>query len=126
MKFTQRLGYYFAGLAIGLIFLAIFLRKKQDATDTSFCYLPNCRVLKELRTHEVSFSPEYMDDLSRLGKDTTYLAEVLLEGDIDFKKSNPRGTPCKDFVIDHRDNNINYNTTVSLCDSVLIAKRLSN
>jgi hypothetical protein len=52
MKFSQRLAYYLFGLLIGCIFLLYFFGEKK----TEFCYLPNCRVLKELRTKPMAYS----------------------------------------------------------------------
>lgn len=125
MKFTHRLGYYFGGLAIGLIFLAFFLRKKSDATGTSFCYLPNCRVLKELRAHPLKYTNDLLEDLATFDKDTTMVAYFLREGKIDFKASDTRGTPCKIYFIDQEYFDKDYTLKVFLCDSLVTAERLT-
>ena len=58
MAFLKRLGFYLIGFSIGLVFLFFFLKKKSDETGASFCYLPNCRVLKELRSKPLAYSKQ--------------------------------------------------------------------
>lgn len=97
MPFIRRLGYFLLGLSVGLIFLAIFLRKKSDETGTEFCYLPNCRVLKELRSKPVSFNnPALSQELDSLS-----LVKILTEGDVLFDKSEPRKEPCGAYIIEY-------------------------
>lgn len=124
MKFTQRLGYFFSGLAIGLIFLAVFLRKKQDATDTEFCYLPNCRVLKELRSHPIEYSSRARVELEKAGIDSTIFTKILEDGDVDFKSSEPRAKPCKIFNVDYTQKPRLLTAKFKLCDSILIAESI--
>lgn len=94
MPFLKRLGYFLIGLSIGLIFLAVFLRKKTDETGTEFCYLPNCRVLKDLRS-----KPLRIDSLLTTPTDSLLIRYLLSEGDVDFKKSDTRAEPCKVYRI---------------------------
>ena len=82
------------GLSIGLIFLAVFLRKKSEGTGVEFCYLPNCRVLKSLRSKPL----ETGADLST-APDTLAIAYLLQEGDVRFKESTPRAEPCGIYVV---------------------------
>ena len=58
MKLKYRLAYYLFGLLLGLFFVIKFLGAKAEAKGVEFCYLPNCRVLKELRSKPLDFSPE--------------------------------------------------------------------
>lgn len=96
MPFIRRLGYFLLGLSVGLIFLAIFLRKKSDETGTEFCYLPNCRVLKELRSKPASFT----DTNLSMQLDSVSLAKILTEGEVLFDKSEPRAEPCGSYIIE--------------------------
>lgn len=54
MSLIKRIGFYLIGFSLGLVFLAFFFKEKR----TEFCYLPNCRVLKEIRSKELTFTPE--------------------------------------------------------------------
>lgn len=96
MAFIKRLGWYLVGLSIGLIFLAVFLKKKSEETGTSFCYFPNCRVLKELRSKPVS-----LDNYDGITLDSTLINAYLTDGDVRFKESNTRAQPCAIYVVRH-------------------------
>ena len=94
MGFLKRFGWYLIGLSIGLIFLAVFLREKSESTGVDFCYLPNCRVLKALRSKPLELDPQ----LPSL-PDTLAVQHLLLQGDVAFDKSEPRAEPCGIFVV---------------------------
>jgi hypothetical protein len=64
MPFLKRLGYYLIGLSLGLVFLAFLLKKKTSETGSEFCYFPNCRVLKDLRSKPLAFSGNIEELLS--------------------------------------------------------------
>ena len=94
------MGFYLIGLSIGLIFLVVFLKNKAEETGTSFCYLPNCRVLKELRAKPMKYSPEFQILLDNRTIDSLDITNFLTKGDIDFKNSDTRGEPCKTYKIE--------------------------
>ena len=112
MPFLKRLGYFLVGLSIGLIFLAIFLKKKTDETDTEFCYLPNCRVLKELRS-----KPLRIDTSLNKTTDSLLIQYLLREGDVDFGQSDTQAAPCKIYRISGSKDDRTLNVTVENCDT---------
>ena len=112
MPFLKRLGYFLVGLSIGLIFLAIFLKKKTDETDTEFCYLPNCRVLKELRS-----KPLRIDTSLNKTTDSLLIQYLLREGDVDFGQSDTQAEPCKIYRISGSKEEKTLNVTVENCDT---------
>ena len=112
MPFLKRLGYFLVGLSIGLIFLAIFLKKKTDETDTEFCYLPNCRVLKELRS-----KPLRIDTSLNKTTDSLLIQYLLREGDVDFGQSDTQASPCKIYRISGSKDDRTLNVTVENCDT---------
>jgi hypothetical protein len=120
MPFLKRLGYYLFGLSIGLVFLAFFLKKKSDETGTSFCYLPNCRVLKELRSKPLSAS--YLNESSSsFMLDSISIQEFLLNGKVDFKASDTKAEPCGLYVINVKGEARPAQITVENCrDSVKV------
>lgn len=124
MSFLKRLGFYLIGLSIGLIFLVIFLKKKSEETGTSFCYLPNCRVLKELRSKPQNYSPEFEQLLANGTIDSLQIAAFLTEGDIDFRNSNTRSEPCKTYLIESPINEKTAVLTVDNCPEVVVLKSL--
>jgi len=110
MPFLKRLGYFLLGLSIGLIFLAFFLRKKTDETGTEFCYFPNCRVLKELRSKPMLTDPELSNPV-----DTLLIQELLQEGSVDFKASDTKVSPCKIYRIDYETGEGELRITLENC-----------
>ncbi|QLG47071.1 DUF4258 domain-containing protein [Costertonia aggregata] len=100
MAFLKRLGFYLFGLSIGIVFLTMFLKKKSDETGVSFCYLPNCRTLKDIRSKPMSYSPEVSRKLVDKTLDTLDIATILTDGDIDFGNSDTKSVPCKTYKIE--------------------------
>ncbi len=91
MKFSHRLAYYLLGLMIGGIFLK-FVISHTSGKGLEFDYLPNARVLKNIRKKPFDFSEVSVLKMRQLAIDTTDLKTVLTNGDVDFDKSNlPEG-----------------------------------
>ncbi len=100
MAFLKRLGFYLFGLAIGLVFLAIFFKKKTEETGVSFCYFPNCRTLKDIRSKPLSYSDDVRKLMNGNQLDSVKIAYFLKEGNVDFKKSDTKSSPCKTYIIE--------------------------
>ncbi|WP_422859828.1 DUF4258 domain-containing protein [Flagellimonas sp. S174] len=96
MGFLKRLGWYLVGLSIGIIFLVFFFKKKSDETGTEFCYFPNCRVLKDMRSKPLVFG----EGLQEKYRDTVLIQSFLQDGDIDFAKSDTESKPCKTYLVE--------------------------
>jgi hypothetical protein len=112
MPFLKRLGYFLVGLSIGLVFLAFFLRKKTDETGTEFCYLPNCRVLKDLRS-----KPLRIDSALQITVDTLWVQEILREGSVDFGESDTKATPCKIYQVHYEAGERDSRITIHNCEA---------
>ena len=95
MKFSQRLAYYLFGLLIGGLFLFFFFGEKK----TEFCYLPNCRVLKDLRTKPVTFSKTVEAKFQEGWVTNDDIHQSFKYGDVDFSKSNVDFEKGKLYVI---------------------------
>jgi hypothetical protein len=119
MPFIKRLGYFLFGLSIGLVFLAFFFKKKTSETGTSFCYLPNCRVLKDMRRKPLLFSEQIDSLLAQKVLDSTQITYFFTEGDVDFSLSNTKTNPCKTYVIHGEINDKEATIEVSNCPSKL-------
>lgn len=119
MPFIKRLGYFLFGLSIGLVFLAFFLNKKTKETDTSFCYLPNCRVLKDMRSKPLYFSESIDQDLLNKTLDSLTINYFFLEGDVNFSLSDTKSVPCKTYVIEAEIKDKEALLTVKNCPSKL-------
>ncbi|MEX0288500.1 MAG: DUF4258 domain-containing protein [Flavobacteriaceae bacterium] len=125
MPFLKRLGFYLIGLSIGLVFLAFFFKKKSEETGTEFCYFPNCRVLKDIRSKPLSFSDAASAEMAAKGLDSAAIAYFLHQGDVDFKKSDTKAEPCKTFVITAEVQGKNGTMTVLNCKEKAEVQTLS-
>lgn len=124
MPFLKRLGFYLVGLSIGLVFLAFFFKKKSEETGTSFCYFPNCRVLKDIRSKPLSYSDRAAAEIAAKNLDSTALANFFYKGDVDFKKSDTKSEPCKTFVIEAMIDEKAATMTVSSCKDKVVVENL--
>lgn len=120
MAFIKRLGFYLIGLAIGLIFLAFFLNRKR----AEFCYLPNCRVLKELRSKPLNYSETISQMIKSEEIDSTDILRFLTDGDVDFRASDTKAKPCKIYIIETDLEDKTMALTLKNCDSTVVAEQL--
>ncbi len=100
MAFIKRLGFYLFGMSIGLVFLAMFFKKKSAETGVYFCYLPNCRTLKDIRSKPFYYSDEVQDMMANKTIDTVAIRYILTEGDVDFSSSDTKSANCKTYIIE--------------------------
>ena len=88
MNLFRRFLFFFFGLAIGSVFVMFFFQRK----GTEFCYLPNCRVLKDLRSKPLTLA-ESLKDYS-----VEQLTPLFHDGDIDFSRSDTHSA-CRTYII---------------------------
>lgn len=100
MAFLKRLGFFIFGLSIGLVFLTIFLKKKSQETGTEFCYFPNCRTLKNIRSKQISYSDAIVQLIQQKDLDSTDINGFLYNGAVDFGMSETKTKPCKTYYIE--------------------------
>lgn len=100
MAFLKRLGFYLVGLSIGIVFLTVFLKKKTEATGTQFCYFPNCRTLKDIRSKPMSYSEDIHRMLAEKQLDSLDILRILTDGEVDFGRSDTESKPCKTYFVE--------------------------
>jgi hypothetical protein len=111
MTFKQRLPYFLGGLTIGIIVVVFVLGKK----DTSFDYLPNARVLKNIRIKNRAFSDDAMSVLNTRKIDTAAISQILKNGNVDiFNKT--KLDSCIYYDIKGKKELKNITLTVKNCD----------
>ena len=121
MAFLKRLGFYLFGLSIGLVFLSIFLRKKSEETGVEFCYFPNCRTLKDIRSKPLTYSGDVRAMMDNEQLDSLMISYFLTDGKVDFKNSDTKSKPCRTYIIEADVNKKKAVMTVRNCpDSSLI------
>lgn len=120
MAFLRRLGWYLVGLSIGIVFLVFFLKKKSGEEGIEFCYFPNCRVLKDMRSKTLIFD----DNLPEQYKDTLLVKAFLTDGDIDFGSSDTKSEPCKTYVIRSSIDGTEFTLTIKNCPNEAVVETL--
>lgn len=100
MKFYQRLAFFLFGLLIGVIFLVYFLGAKAESRGVTFCYLPNCRVLKDIRSKPFHYSEKASKVLAESWIDTVDIKNTLTHGEVDFSQSNIKVGNAKRYLIE--------------------------
>ncbi|WP_314297236.1 hypothetical protein [Capnocytophaga gingivalis] len=108
MNLLRRFLLFFLGLSVGSIFVMFFFQRK----GTEFCYLPNCRVLKNLRAKPLVLT----DSLQAQGYQKEQLLPLLTEGDVDFSRSDTHST-CRTYVITGEDTaHTSLEITIKSCE----------
>ena len=100
MKFQFRLAYYLFGLLLGGVFVMWFLKAKADDKGVEFCYLPNCRVLKDLRSKSLEIDSVAQQALNAKWVTLEDIKMSLQYGDVDFGKSNEPYKKGKIYIIE--------------------------
>lgn len=121
MAFLKRLGWYLVGLSIGLIFLVFILKKKSGEEGIDFCYLPNCRVLKDMRSKPLTFS----ESLPEQYRDTAMIQSFFEDGDVDFGKSKTKSKPCKTYFITYEFNGEELELEAKNCEDGVEVENVS-
>jgi hypothetical protein len=86
MKFKYRLAYYLFGMLIGVMFLMFFLGNKK----AEFCYLPNCRVLKNIRSKNMTISAEAQKKLDEKWITLDDIRNAVQDGEVVFSRSKEK------------------------------------
>ena len=110
MKLLHRFGYYLAGFAVGLIFLAFFLKGKNFSCD----YGPQARVKKNINSKPLLLN----------NQDSLLVKTILTTGRIDFSKSESRKKPCGEYYIEALVNGKNKALLIENCDSFVKVRQL--
>lgn len=114
MKLVHRFAYYFGGFAIGLLFLFFVLNRKNASCD----YFPDARVLKNIRTTKLAYSQKALEDIQQYKFDTTQVAVILENGDVDFSRSNVHSDSCNTYLVTGNSSNQFVEMFIENCDSL--------
>ena len=109
------------GLSIGLIFLVFIMKKKSGEEGIDFCYLPNCRVLKDMRSKPLTFS----ESLTEEYRDTLMIQSFLEDGNVDFGKSDTKSEPCKTYFISHEYNGEELELKAKNCEEGITVEKIT-
>tara|TARA_R110000868_G_scaffold4211_13_gene26632 strand:+ start:36745 stop:37122 length:378 start_codon:yes stop_codon:yes gene_type:complete len=124
MSFLKRLGFFLFGLSIGIVFLVFFFKNKAKETGTEFCYLPNCRVLKDLRSKSYSYSNEVTSMLASGEIDSLEIKAFFINGDVDFNNSDTKSKPCKIYLINQEIDDKEQTLKVTNCLNKIVIESI--
>ncbi|SFU72041.1 hypothetical protein SAMN05216480_11624 [Pustulibacterium marinum] len=121
MPLLKRLGFYFIGFSIGIIFLIFFFKNKKS----EFCYFPNCRVLKEIRENEFQIDEKAQPILASNKIEEQDIEDILTYGEVNFSESDTHAEPCRTYVIEAIWNEKNITFTVKNCPDYALLENVS-
>lgn len=110
----RRFALYGFGFAMGIGLVFFFLGGK----DASCNWMPNARMLNIIRGKQISYSAEVKNTLITTEMDSLDINAILLNGDIDFSKSQTKNKPCRKYLINGSDNQKDITLTIKVCDSI--------
>jgi hypothetical protein len=117
---VKRIFYYLVGLSLGSIAVYFFWQKK----NATFDYGMDSRTLKTIRIKKRFFSDEAKTAMQKFDIDTLKISTILLHGDVDFGKGNPRQTPCADYYVTGTNALENISLLVKRCDSTSTIEKI--
>lgn len=120
MDFKKRLIYYGFGFIAGAI-IVFFIWSKKDA---SFDYLPQARVLKDIKTKKLEVSATANLNLIEYKIDSIALIKIFDKADIDFSKSDTKTAPCKTYWVNTFSNGQKLSLIIENCDSIATIQRV--
>lgn len=110
----HRFGYYGLGFFFGIVIVLFFLGGKR----ASCSYGPNGRVLLQLRSKDRAFSEESLKFFRSENIDTSVVAKIFENGDVDFEKSQVHKKPCNIYFVSGKPENKNIELQIVNCDSL--------
>ena len=119
MSFLNRFYFFFFGVLLGVFILFLSLSKRED--KIKFNYFPNSRVKNYLTQNEILFTEKSSCKIDCYNLDTALIVEYILTSDVDFRKSQIRGTECKKYWLNNKTHKLNLlfgdcNHSISLID----------
>ena len=97
MGFFKRFSFFFIGILFGCLILYVSLKGR--AETLSFNYFPNSRVKSHLINSNILISEEALCKMNCMNLDTMLLDHYIVDGNIDFQKSEIRGHDVKTYYL---------------------------
>lgn len=110
----RRFALYGFGFILGIGLVFFFLGGKNASCN----WLPNDRMLNIIRSKQIQYSENIKDAIATKEIDSTDINYLLLDGDIDFSKSQTKNKPCRNYLIEGKKDKKEMSITVKICDSI--------
>lgn len=116
----HRFKLYGSGFAMGIVLLIFFLNGKKSRCN----WFPNERILNIIRQKNIEYTPQINELIKTKVIDSTSINFFLLNGDIDFSKSQVKNKPCRTYWIDGKVKQKKATLHVKICDSIAYIDKL--
>lgn len=116
----HRFALYGFGFAIGILLVIFFLGGKKAACN----WMPNDRMLKIIRSKDLQYSSSAFDIYNTSKVDSTDISQILINGEIDFSKSNVKNNPCRRYLINGANQQKDISLQIQLCDSIATVQEI--
>ena len=116
----HRFKLYGSGFFLGIIILLFFLNGKKARCN----WFPNERILNIIRQKNIEYTPNIKELILNKTIDSTNINWFLLNGNIDFSKSQVKNKPCRKYWIDGKVKSNKATLHVRICDSIAYIDKL--
>lgn len=116
----HRFKLYGVGFAIGIALLLFIFNGK----NTRCTWFPNERILNIIRKKNIEYSPSINSLIQNKIIDSTDINFFLLNGNINFSKSQVKNLPCRKYWIDGKVKDNKATLHIKICDSIAIIDQL--
>lgn len=120
MQLKRRFTLFGFGFAAGIVIVLFFLNGKNASCN----YMPNARMLEILRNKERTYADEALQVMTTENIDSTTIANILSNGDIDFSKSKVRQEPCRYYWVDGFAHKKETSLYIQNCDSIITIQQI--
>ena len=110
----HRFKLYGSGFALGIIILMFILNGKKSRCN----WFPNERILNIIRQKNIEYTPNIKEFIDTKIIDSTDINVFLMNGNIDFSKSQVKKKPCRKYWIDGQIKDKKATLHVKICDSI--------
>ncbi len=108
------------GFAMGIIIVLFIFNGKK----TKCKWFPNARILNIIQQKKITYSSSINKSIAFKAIDSTDINNFLINGKIDFSKSQVKNKPCRTYWINGNVNTQKAVLHVKICDSIAIIERI--
>ncbi|MCG3167068.1 MAG: hypothetical protein POELPBGB_02851 [Bacteroidia bacterium] len=116
---AKRLFYYITGFTIGAIFIYFLLMRGRSFNF----WMPGERVKTEIIERKPVIADKALCQLACLNLNKDSIVSVIKKAEVNFDKSRVREKPCKYYLLEIAEENIQME--FSLCDTVVMLNAVS-
>lgn len=116
----KRFALYGFGFLMGIGLVFFFLGGKNASCN----WFPNDRMLKIIRSKHIQYSDNLNNAIATKKIDSADINNILINGDIDFSKSQTKNNPCRKYLIYGAKDQKDISITIKICDSIATIENL--